>query len=409
MDGLIEDLGPIRTRQHHVYDHKLGSPAMERLLRRLAEKSRLPHKFLQDVSARTRIPVPTLKQWRTNLLIDPSWRPRHGRPGKPRLLDREEEEELAKVIKEQFIAQSRYLSGERVRSMARSLWREHHNETESERQPAFSNSWKERFERSYGLSERVPHLQRRTNPRDDIVAHFLQEFEVVKQQFPKTLIFNADETCWRILNGKLRTVALTGSDSVHVSIGFDSKETVTVMACCSAAGVKLPLYAIVKGKTAECERSLRNDSRLRSYIGRVLYIGHTESGWATKQFQIDYLNFIEKTIEERYCCLLWDLHISHRSPEVVQWANEHKINILFIPAGQTGEYQPLDRRVFGVLKKQSHKLLLGELEDKDLTAIDRIDALVLLCKAWNGISENVIKRSWSNLFGDSVEEEEEIE
>ena len=93
----------------------------------------------------------------------------------------------------------------------------------------------------------------------------------------------------------------------------------------------------------------------------------------------------------------------------MQWANEHKINILFIPAGQTGEYQPLDRRVFGVLKKQSHKLLLGELEDKDLTAIDRIDALVLLCKAWNGISENVIKRSWSNLFGDSVEEEEEIE
>ena len=56
MDELISELSPVRARQHHVYDHKLSSRAMERLLARLAEKPRLPHKFLQDVSARTHIP-----------------------------------------------------------------------------------------------------------------------------------------------------------------------------------------------------------------------------------------------------------------------------------------------------------------------------------------------------------------
>ena len=342
-------------------------------------------------------------------MIEPSWRPRHGRPGEPRLLSRGDEEALAKIIKEQFIGQSRYLSGERVRSMGLSLWRERPNGPESGPAPVFSDKWKTRFERSHGLSERVPHLRRRTEPRDDIVANFLQDFEVVKEQLPRTLILNADETCWRILNGKLKTVALTGSDSVHVSIGFDSKEAVTVMACCSAAGQKLPLYAIVKGKTDECERKLRQDKRLRKYINRVLHIGHTESGWATKEWQIDYLKFIEKTLNGRYCCLVWDVHISHRSPEVVQWARDHKINTLFIPAGQTGEYQPLDRRVFGVLKKQSHTLLLSALGEKDLTAIDRVDALVLLCQAWEGLSENVIQRSWSNLFGEHIEEQQDSE
>ena len=97
----------------------------------------------------------------------------------------------------------------------------------------------------------------------------------------------------------------------------------------------MPLYVIVKGKTVECERRLREDVRLPKYIGRVLRIGHTESGWATEEFQIEYLKFIEETVGERHCCLLWDVHASHRAPEVVEWAKHHKINMLLVPAGQT--------------------------------------------------------------------------
>ena len=84
----------------------------------------------------------------------------------------------------------------------------------------------------------------------------------------------------------------------------------------------------------------------------------------------------------------------------MDWARDHKMNVLFIPAGQTAEYQPLDRRVFGVLKKQAHKLLLEELQRRDLSAIDRVDALVILCQAWENISEDMIRRAWGHLIDD---------
>ena len=397
---LINGLGPVRPRQHHVYDEQAREEAMNRMFMRFADRRRLHCRFLEEVSKRTLIPIPTLKQWRSNVLKDPLWRPRHGRPGLPRLLTETEEERLARAIREDFIDESKYISGAQLKAMGLQIWRESHPDADIADEPAFSDKWKQAFERRHGFSERCPHLRRRTEPRDDIVAIFLQEMEVVQQQLPRSLILNADETCWRILNGKLRTVAPKGADEVQVSIGFNSKETLTVMACCNASGGKLPLYAIVKGKTDRCEEALRSDRRLRAYINKSLYIAHTEKGWATADFQREYLRFIEKHVGGRYCCLLWDVHSSHRDAEVVNWARDHKMNVLFIPAGQTAEYQPLDRRVFGVLKKQAHKLLLEELQRRDLSAIDRVDALVILCQAWENISEDMIRRAWGHLIDD---------
>ena len=404
----LQELHPVRPRQHHVYDDQVNGPVLDGLFQRLAEPNRLPRDFLTEVSQKTRIPVPTLKQWRANLKKDPSWRPRHGRPG-PRLLTREDEEQLARRVHDKFINQARYLSGEQLRSMGLEMWRERHRDEDRPAEPSFSNRWKASFEHDHGLSERTPHARRRTDPRDDIIAIFLQDIELAHRQFPPRLILNADETCWRVLNGKLKTIAPTGADEVQVLIGFDSKQSVTVMACCSADGRKLPLYAIVKGKTAKCEEAIRNDRRLRRYINKTLYLGHTERGWANNEFQLEYLKFIEEQVDGRYCSLVWDVHSSHRSADVVACARQRKINLLFVPAGQTGEYQPLDRRVFGVLKKQAHRLFLDQLRGRDLTVIDRIDALAILCQAWERIEAEVIRRAWSCLLDDSIIEVEEEE
>jgi hypothetical protein len=50
--------------------------------------------------------------------------------------------------------------------------------------------------------------------------------------------------------------------------------------------------------------------------------------------------------------LIWDALTAHRDQEVKYLANELKIRLIFIRSGQTDEYQPLDRRIFGPMKQR---------------------------------------------------------
>ena len=247
------------------------------------------------------------------------------------------------------------------------------------------------------MSYRVPHFRRRTKPNDDYVARFVEEFEVAKMQFPPSCIFNADETCWRIVNGKIKTLALKGSDEVNIQSNFDGKKCVTVMACCSADGKKLPLMVIASGKSAACEEKFRKDERLRHYINKSLFIDHTERGWSTHEFAERYLKFISQQVGERQIFLMWDLHSSHRKDCVREYAKEHSIHLSFIPAGQTSYWQPLDRRLFGILKKKATAELAKTTYGSQMTEISIIDAVRALVRVWESLPEETIRGSWAHL------------
>ena len=172
-------------------------------------------------------------------------------------------------------------------------------------------------------------------------------------QYEDSEIVNADETCWRIINGVLKTISLKGSDQVNVNINFDIKSSVTVMAACTLSGRKLPLMLIAKGKTKKCEDKYVKDPRLRKYINKSLFIDHTPDGWSTNSFVLNYLKFLKKQMDQKPFYLIWDLHASHRHELVKAEANNLNINLSFIPAGQTDRWQPLDCSIFGIVKKQS--------------------------------------------------------
>ena len=60
-----------------------------------------------------------------------------------------------------------------------------------------------------------------------------------------------------------------------------------------------------------------------------------------------------------------DCLAAHRTPVVLQKAADLNINLIFVPASGTGYYQPLDRRIFGILKTklrsiQGNESLSGE-------------------------------------------------
>ena len=412
-EEIIDQLPPCLPRQHQVYDEliKEKPEVFGKIFEILSDPGELPRGVIKALASKTGIPENTLKTWRKKRKIDPHWLPNHGAPAKPRILTTETEAALkARVIRE-FISQQEYLNRHRLKMMAYEAWRDQALEQmkqqayvdydlldlENVKVPKFSDVWVKKFEARQGLSYRTPSVARRSKPNDSYVATWLQELEVAFFEYPKSLIWNIDETCLRVVNGKIKTIAIRGSQDVAVNTNFDMKQALTVVAACSCEGKKMPLFVLLKGKTEKCEEKLRQDKRLRHFVGSSLHIDHTEKGWSNHEFAQRYLKALSNHLQKRSMCVLWDLHSSHRKDSVKEYAKKKNIHLSYIPAGQTGYWQPLDRKLFGIVKKQTQAELDRLTLKKSLSEIDMCDVLVILVNVWNSLEEETIQKAWAHI------------
>lgn len=119
-----------------------------------------------------------------------------------------------------------------------------------------------------------------------------------------------------------------------------------------------------------------------------------------------YIKWLNHELGGRFCYLIWDLHSSHRDAGVKEKAHKKHVNLSFIPAGQTGQWQPLDRRVYGAVKQEAMDRLNEICIDEDLASLDMVDALCILVDVWNELEPDDIKKSWDHLFiADDVPQE----
>ncbi len=363
---------------------------------------KLPTGKKQQISSTSKIPLGTLKKWRHRLLRDPSIQIlHHGHTGRSSVLHVDIENEIYDRIMADYMSPSRYCPRNVLQAIARDVATRHGIVDFKGRR-----TWCRGFLKRYGLSMRVPHLRRRTKQNDEIVAKFLDEFDVALTQLPLELILNMDETCWRVINGTIRTVARRGSDEVSVNVGKSDKEAITVIACITAAGDRLPLWVLASGKTGRCERQYRDSPKLRGYIASgSLHISHSENGWATHRVMKEYLEWLSDRQKGRYQYLLWDLHTSHREESVKICASERQISLSYIPAGHTGEWQPLDKAIFGIMKASAQERLNRLMCRMDLSDITIVDALEIMLEIWGGISATTVKDAWKNLI--SIQDQEE--
>lgn len=265
-----------------------------------------------------------------------------------------------------------------------------------------SHSWRKGFFRRNGLASRRFHHKRRSLVDDTIVCSFLNEYELAKQQFKFRNIYNVDETSWRIINNRLFTIANKGQDEVTCVFKEDEKACLTVIAGIARDGTKLPLWVIVSGLTECVHKKFTEDDRISKAIRyHKLVITHSPNGWSDADVARQYIAWLHERNDGEPKYLIWDIYSAHRAEEVKDFAIQNDVSLGFVPSGQTGEWQPLDYRIFGSLKQRAKErfdaavaaaLVRGEEYQPSFN-----DALIMLLEVWLLIDQEEILNAWQRL------------
>ena len=93
----------------------------------------------------------------------------------------------------------------------------------------------------------------------------------------------------------------------------------------------------------------------------------------------------------------------HKAQSAMTLAAELNITLKLIPPGMTNLLQPLDLRIFGVLKSIGGAHLRRMVQESPYEKIGMKRAVSVLVRAWSQLSEETIRDSWS-VYLDRLEE-----
>jgi hypothetical protein len=204
---------------------------------------------------------------------------------------------------------------------------------------------------------------------------------------------NFDETSWLLFPTGLVTWQRKGAKDVHVQIARSEKENITVLASITAGGDPLPLLFVAKGKTETVHRTQIGD------VGRH-WVDHTESGWTTEQLFGRYMQHLRNHMGPGELHLILDCYTAHRTEVIKRQAADQGITLHFVPPGLTDEFQPLDRKVFGVLKANARALFHTRMVNDPFANRTKIDAVQDMINCWEHLDHDVIEDAWEIYMND---------
>ncbi|VDI50083.1 Hypothetical predicted protein [Mytilus galloprovincialis] len=190
---------------------------------------------------------------------------------------------------------------------------------------------------------------------------------VTKYQVPPQLIFNFDQTGLKIVPVSNWTLEMEGSKQVDI-IGLEDKREITGLLGSTSDGCLLP--------------------------PQILY---QESHWSNEQSMVRYIEtvlvpYTDKVKEEldlpirQQSIAIFDVFRAHRCQEVLDALSKARIQHVFVPAGCTGELQPMDLSVNGELKAAMKNEFTNWYADmvaedlKDSSTINKVDLRLSVLK-----------------------------
>jgi hypothetical protein len=84
----------------------------------------------------------------------------------------------------------------------------------------------------------------------------------------------------------------------------------------------------------------------------------------------------------------------HRTDLVVTTTEANDIELLFVPTGATGGFQPLDRRIFGELKVRARAEFGRPMWVMCESGVGYDESAEILIRCWNAIPIQDVQKAW---------------
>lgn len=219
--------------------------------------------------------------------------------------------------------------------------------------------WFERFMRDHPeltvrKSEQFPEARAKATSDPAILRGWfaLLEKEMVKANImdkPEN-IYNVDETGLITDPAAGKVLSRRSSKNVYQNTGGSGREQITVCITGNAAGQTLPPYVVYKGKHLYGSWCDGGPEGARYAM--------TDHGWMERVVFEDYFSHLFLRDSEGWSnlafprMLIFDGHTSHISLSLALKAKQNNVVLLRLPSHLTHILQPLDRAVFGEVKRQ---------------------------------------------------------
>jgi hypothetical protein len=175
---------------------------------------------------------------------------------------------------------------------------------------------------------------------------------------------------------------------VTCRIEDDEKAGITAIAAITAEGEKLPLTVLGKAKTPRCLAGLELPDSVNG--------DSTRSGWTNTDVMCRYFAYLRTRLfaDQEPLIVIHDTYPAHRAEWVRCIARLWNITLVFIPPGCTDRLQPLDRKVFGVLKASAREIWRKHYHETKGAKTSRPEIIRNLVEAWDRISHEVMESAW---------------
>lgn len=373
---------PRRYIKSHEYDE---------LVTEVLNAFRQKEMKLTEISEKSGIPYGVIQYWHSRWVSNPAYYPGEAIGQHRKIFTPEQETNIAQMIKEQFIDHHVVIHRKHLRKLLFNMWQSLDPETRSDKKcdHFMTCTFIKRFCRRNKLSFRTM----RTKKRSDIPIHEIKEFTKdcieVFEEFAKDLIFNMDETAWNFVYKRGEVLAHRGVENVDAWLPDDFKKSFTVIATVTAVGGKLPPVFLATGKSYI---SIKQFEGMESEDDKYL-LYHSGGGNSDDDSMKFYLDQVKKWSNGRNCALIMDRYSSHVSDSTTEYAANIGIRLVFVPTSGTEIYQPLDRKVFGILKSQAASDFGDKVFDfqEGYTKPEAADLFVTL---WDNLKKNNIVKAW---------------
>lgn len=221
-----------------------------------------------------------------------------------------------------------------------------------DRNEAAGSDWLRGFmERNPVLSLRTPEatsLSRSTSFNKHTVGVFFDKLREVlaREQFPPSSIWNVDESGLTTVHKPGKIIAEKGVKQVGKVTSGERGSLVTICVAVNASGNHIPPFLIFP-------RVNWQDRMLHGAPPETSGCTHP-SGWMTAAsfllFLKHFVKYTKCSVEDKQL-LIMDNHDSHISVDGVNYAKNNGTVLLTIPPHTSHKLQPLDRSLFGPLKK----------------------------------------------------------